>query len=555
MSQESKNPVSANQALQSMRDSDFHCYSAYAEAIDNSIQANATEINIKFDTEERRNYEYIKRIAFIDDGDGMDHDLIHNCLVLGYSSRFNDRSGIGRFGVGMTLGAIHECRHVSVFSRDKDQGDWLTTSLNIKSSDDGSVLIDPPKSSKFPDWVTDLKPVGSGTAVVWSDHDRQNENGRKIIAECKVYFGRVFRKFIWDGLKIFINGELVNAIDPLYVTMKNTKFPKDTPAALAEPILLDWTVPEDVAEFEGQKDTITIKLSLLNEEIRGFRGTGGRKEVEDRYIHKNQGISITRKGREVFYGAIPYWPGSIKWFEQIDRWWGCEIEFSPLLDRVFQVRNIKRGAVPLPDLKLAIYDKINPTVRNYVTEIQQTWDEKDEKKKADEKLKGKHDSGHKEAEDIAKRKNTDDIFKPVDDPKKAEQEVIDSIAKYQDSTDKDAIIAGWRAQPYTIEPTTWKGKEFIELKPLGGNDVLLYNQSHPLMKVIVELEKKITSDGNSGSTALASELKTVVDLLLLSYVKAESKMSKNDETIELLEDLRTNWGMYVNSYIKEMVRE
>jgi len=555
MSQESKNPVSANQALQSMRDSDFHCYSAYAEAIDNSIQANATEINIKFDTEERRNYEYIKRIAFIDDGDGMDHDLIHNCLVLGYSSRFNDRSGIGRFGVGMTMGAIHECRHVSVFSRDKDQGDWLTTSLNIKSSDDGSVLIDPPKSSKFPDWVTDLKPVGSGTAVVWSDHDRQNENGRKIIAECKVYFGRVFRKFIWDGLKIFINGELVNAIDPLYVTMKNTKFPKDTPAALAEPILLDWTVPEDVAEFEGQKDTITIKLSLLNEEIRGFRGTGGRKEVEDRYIHKNQGISITRKGREVFYGAIPYWPGSIKWFEQIDRWWGCEIEFSPLLDRVFQVRNIKRGAVPLPDLKLAIYDKINPTVRNYVTEIQQTWDEKDEKKKADEKLKGKHDSGHKEAEDIAKRKNTDDIFKPVDDPKKAEQEVIDSIAKYQDSTDKDAIIAGWRAQPYTIEPTTWKGKEFIELKPLGGNDVLLYNQSHPLMKVIVELEKKITSDGNSGSTALASELKTVVDLLLLSYVKAESKMSKNDETIELLEDLRTNWGMYVNSYIKEMVRE
>ena len=555
MSQESKNPVSANQALQSMRDSDFHCYSAYAEAIDNSIQANATEINIKFDTEERRNYEYIKRIAFIDDGDGMDHDLIHNCLVLGYSSRFNDRSGIGRFGVGMTLGAIHECRHVSVFSRDKDQGDWLTTSLNIKSSDDESVLIDPPKSSKFPNWIKELKPDGSGTAVVWSDHDRQNENGRKIIAECKVYFGRVFRKFIWDGLKIFINGELVNAIDPLYVTMKNTKFPKDTPAALAEPILLDWTVPEDVAEFEGQKDTITIKLSLLNEEIRGFRGTGGRKEVEDRYIHKNQGISITRKGREVFYGAIPYWPGSIKWFEQIDRWWGCEIEFSPLLDRVFQVRNIKRGAVPLPDLKQAIYDKINPTVRNYVTEIQQTWDEKDEKKKADEKLKGKHDSGHKEAEDIAKKKNTDDIFKPVDDPKKAEQEVIDSIAKYQDSTDKDAIIAGWRAQPYTIEPTTWKGKEFIELKPLGGNDVLLYNQSHPLMKVIVELEKKITSDGNSGSTALASELKTVVDLLLLSYVKAESKMSKNDETIELLEDLRTNWGMYVNSYIKEMVRE
>jgi len=556
MSQESKSPVSAGQALQSMRDSDFDCYSAYAEAIDNSIQANATEINIQFDTEKRRgNYEHIKRIAFIDDGGGMDHDLIHNCLVLGYSSRFNDRSGIGRFGVGMTMGAIHECRHVGVFSRDKDQGDWLTTSLNIKSSDDGSVLIDPPKSSKFPDWVNDLKPAGSGTAVVWSDYDRQVENGREIIDECKVYFGRVFRKFIWDGLKIFINGELINAIDPLYVTMKNTKFPKDTPAALAAPILLDWTVPEDIAEFEGQKDTITIKLSLLNEEIRGFGGTGGRKEVADRYINRNQGISITRKRREVAYGHIPYWPGGKKWFDEIDRWWGCEIEFSPLLDRVFQVKNIKRGAVPTHDLKQAIYEAINPTVLNYLIEIRQTWTEKTEKKKADEKQNGEHDSGHKEAEKIAKKKNVEDTSKPVVDPKKAEQELIDSITKYQDSSDKDAIIAGWRSQPYTIESDTWKGKEFIELKPLGGNDVLLYNQSHPLMKRLGKLEEKITNDENIGSIALASELKTVVDLLLLSYVKAESKMSKDDETIELLEDLRANWGMFVNSYINDMSRD
>ena len=82
----SLSPVSAGQALQSMRDSDFDCYSAYAEAIDNSIQAGASEINIQFQTETRRtSYEYIKRVAFIDNGTGMDKDLIHNCLVLGYS--------------------------------------------------------------------------------------------------------------------------------------------------------------------------------------------------------------------------------------------------------------------------------------------------------------------------------------------------------------------------------------------------------------------------------------------------------------------------------------
>jgi hypothetical protein len=556
MTQESKSPVSAGQALQSMRDSDFDCYSAYAEAIDNSIQANATEINIIFDTETRKaGYEYIRKIAFIDNGDGMNQELIHNCLVLGYSSRFNDRTGIGRFGVGMTMGAIHECRNVGVFSRDEDLGEWMTTSLDISSSDDGNVLIAPPKSAKFPDWIKKQQPTGSGTAVIWSDYDRQVENGIKIINECKIYFGRVFRHFIWDGLKIFINGELINAIDPLYVNTEKTKYLKDVPATLAAPILLEWTVPDDIANPPGQKDTITIKLSLLSEEIRGLRGTGARKDVKDRYIERNQGISITRKGREVAYGPIPYWPGGKTWFEEIDRWWGCEIEFSPLLDRVFQVKNIKRGAVPIHELKIAIFEQINPTVRNYIAEIQSTWNDKEEQKKLDEKNSGVHDSGHKEAEKIAKKKNTEDTSKPVFDPEKAEQELIDSITKYQESADKDAIIAGWRSQPYTIESDTWRGKEFIELKPLGGNDVLLYNYSHPLMKRLSKLEEKIARSENPESIALASELKTVVDLLLLSYVKAESKMSKDDDTADLLEALRANWGMFVNSYINDMGRD
>ena len=552
----SLSPVSAGQALQSMRDSDFDCYSAYAEAIDNSIQAGASEINIQFQTETRRtSYEYIKRVAFIDNGTGMDKDLIHNCLVLGYSSRFNDRTGIGRFGVGMTMGAIHECRNVRVYSRDTEQGDWLSTTLDISSSDDGSVAIASPAISEFPEWIDSLKPRGTGTAVIWSDYDRQVENGKRIISESKVYFGRVFRKFIWDGLKIYINGEPVKAIDPLYANMDETKFPNDVPATLADPIRLEWTVPDDVEGEEGRKDTITIRLSLLSEEIRGFRGTGGRKEVTERYIDRNQGVSITRNGREVFYGPISYWPGGKSWFDEIDRWWGCEIEFSPLLDRVFQVKNIKRGAAPVRDLKEAIFEQINPTVKNYIAQIQEDWDKKKEKADAQAKAQGEHDSGHKAAEKIAKKKHTENTSKPVSDPDKAASDLIDSMEKYQNTTDKDSIIAAWRSQPYTIESVVWKGKEFIELKPLGGSDVLLYNNSHPLMKRLLELEAKISSSENPGSVALAAELKTIVDLLLLSYVKAESKMSVDEEKTGLLEDLRTNWGMYVNSYINDMGKE
>ena len=109
-------PFSAGHTLESLRDSDFDSCSALGEVVDNSIQANAQSVRVHFST---LNKDQIRSVVFIDDGDGMSKEIIQNCLRLGWSSRYNDRSGIGRFGVGMTLGAIHECRRVEVYSKSK----------------------------------------------------------------------------------------------------------------------------------------------------------------------------------------------------------------------------------------------------------------------------------------------------------------------------------------------------------------------------------------------------------------------------------------------------
>ena len=41
--------IEQDRALESMRESDFDCYSAYGEIIDNSIEAEANEIYIDFE--------------------------------------------------------------------------------------------------------------------------------------------------------------------------------------------------------------------------------------------------------------------------------------------------------------------------------------------------------------------------------------------------------------------------------------------------------------------------------------------------------------------------
>src|SRR5260221_716094 len=119
-------------ALESLRNSDFDAYSAFGEVIDNSIQANAKRIDIKviYTPRSGRSFEPITKIGFADDGHGMDPEILHRCLQLGYSSRYNDRSGIGRFGVGMTLGAINQCERVEVYSK-IPSGNWYMTYIDL----------------------------------------------------------------------------------------------------------------------------------------------------------------------------------------------------------------------------------------------------------------------------------------------------------------------------------------------------------------------------------------------------------------------------------------
>ena len=108
-----------DQQIKSERETDFDSNSAYGEIIDNSIQANSNNIKIIFDYKVSRNSEKLNFVAFGDDGEGMDSDIIEKCLTSGFSTRYNDREGIGRFGVGMTKAFLNQCLVCKIYSKKK----------------------------------------------------------------------------------------------------------------------------------------------------------------------------------------------------------------------------------------------------------------------------------------------------------------------------------------------------------------------------------------------------------------------------------------------------
>ena len=119
-----------DQQIRSERESDFDSNSAYGEVLDNSIQADAKNIKIKFSTFTKAKKEILEQIAFGDDGDGMSAEIVENCLTQGFSSRYNDREGIGRFGVGMTKAFMNQCLVCEVYSKEKNN-DWYYSKVDI----------------------------------------------------------------------------------------------------------------------------------------------------------------------------------------------------------------------------------------------------------------------------------------------------------------------------------------------------------------------------------------------------------------------------------------
>ncbi|BCL39287.1 hypothetical protein [Nostoc sp. MS1] len=202
--------------------------------------------------------------------------------------------------------------------------------------------------------------------VIWDKCDRlaTDPNGRPISAEIllnelKEWISRAYRYFLWDKVEIYLNEEKIIAHDPLYINPKGTKFINDEPAKKAFSHFLEWPVPSN----PNKTSKIEITLTLLPESLRPRRFVGGELPAVERRIDKNEGISLLRHRREVAFGNFyPMLPSVI----EIDRWWGCEINFEPELDECWEVRNVKRGARPIPELREAI-KRLSKSWRKFIS--------------------------------------------------------------------------------------------------------------------------------------------------------------------------------------------
>ena len=367
-------------AYQSLRESGFDFSTAIGELIDNSVQAKAKRIEIipkivERKVEGRRKpVPVITQVSVVDDGDGMDEETLNGCPQLGFSTRLGDRKGLGRFGVGATYASISQCKRTTFCSHPKGTGDFIATYIDLDEiAKKTQTDIPRPSKSYVPKNLKEISFDNSSTIVIWEQCDRlqADANGKPIqasvlLSALKDWVSRAYRYIIWKGVDIYINGEKVLAYDPLYSNTKQTKFPNDQCSIEWFSESLDWPIPNS----PGKVSSIAVKLTLLPEAWRAKPGVGRSKHASERRIPDNEGISILRHHREVAFGN--FWP-MVPRQEDIDRWWGCEINFEPELDECWEVKNVKRGARPIEELRNKLRELLISPIRELRKEVQNYW--------------------------------------------------------------------------------------------------------------------------------------------------------------------------------------
>ena len=337
--------VDSRQFIQAIRDSGYKgTPSAIAELVDNAFEAQATKVQVLIldDVTDPKNAEFKRTVEVLDNGSGMPPQTLHLALQFGGSTRFDSRTGTGRYGMGLPSSSVSQARRVDVFTWARPGMVWHSYLDVDEVASGGLDGIPKPKRRAYPVESSEAK-LASGTLVRWTRCDRLSAIRQStLVRALHREIGRVFRHQIWKGNQILINGEPIKAIDPLLLT------PPDDLDEAAEPVGEPLEFPITVRNGRpGRPRTSLVTVRFARLPV--ARWTDMSVQDKRRYgISKGAGVSILRAGREIDFGW--YFMGS-KRKENYDDWWRCEVHFEPDLDEIFGVSHTKQGIRPTEELK------------------------------------------------------------------------------------------------------------------------------------------------------------------------------------------------------------
>ena len=324
---------------------------AIAELIDNALQAYADRIDISFGYDGTTSVKKPTQVAVIDNGHGMEPDMIRMAVMWGGTHRENDRGGLGRYGYGLPCASVSLGRRFTVYSATIG-GAWHCVTLDLDALAEGAytdghgdIVVPPARIATLPPFVAEqiaqAHPSGwrSGTVILIDKLDRLEWSTAQGLREnlCR-QFGVTYHKLRHEAA-IFVDNDFVEPIDPLFLTPDFHLFDHDDDRAVAlDPVRVEVRDP-DVGNFCG---AMTLRYAWLPPSFgsvdKARDAVGLNANPRFAILKDFHGIIFSRNGRLIDVQTRTPWTS----FINNDRYIKVELEFSATLDEMFGVTTSKQ---------------------------------------------------------------------------------------------------------------------------------------------------------------------------------------------------------------------
>lgn len=345
---------SASRLTTSLRDIGYDFPTAMADLIDNSVSADAEQIDIDFFYRGERSF-----ITVADNGHGMTESEIVEALRFGTRRDYPD-DDLGRFGLGLKTASLSQARRLTVVSRHAPQRRWIrarTLDLDHIKRVDRWQVFEPSSYREGVEIAEGVLDDGPGTVIVLEKLDRMFEGidassgwGErrldKFADDLREHLAMIFHRFL-EGtaeggrIKILINGQKIEPWNPFAPREEATESLGVRPFSLSDD--------------HGRTHRVTLRGYILPPRKRfsspaAFERLGG-----PRRWNRQQGLYIYRQDRLVQAGG---WSG-LRSFDEHTKLARAALDFPRGLDHEFRI-NVAKMRVSIPsELKELISRPVN----------------------------------------------------------------------------------------------------------------------------------------------------------------------------------------------------
>jgi len=192
----------AARMISALRQIGYSFEHAVADLIDNSINANASCILVRFLC---RN-EQIQSVIVADNGSGMSEESLREAMRFG-SERDLTPASLGRYGMGLKLASLSFARSLTVLTRRAGRSSGRRWTVHgIENGWDCDVIRDDAELSKAKGTWGPFNLARHGTVIVWDELDKLSVSSaglrptlRALASRLETHLGLCFHRYLESG--------------------------------------------------------------------------------------------------------------------------------------------------------------------------------------------------------------------------------------------------------------------------------------------------------------------------------------------------------------------